>query len=147
MTICKNAKVNYWAADMDLSSMEPMPYIANADEDDDDDDEDNENTTSSNGHTTNNGNEDDAEELDDVLEQQRAKLERKQKRLDERLQKNPTKDDMVVFKRMNKSAKNVLQSEEHRSVLLVDSITRKHSKVLIVVLCSSVPIIIRRLGC
>jgi len=94
MTICKNAKVNYWAVDMDLLSMKPMPYILDEDEDDEDDAE--EMPSSSNGH------DDDDEQLDDVIEQQRAKLERKQKRLDERLLKNPTKDDMVVFKRMNK---------------------------------------------
>jgi hypothetical protein len=97
MTICKNAKVNYWAADMDLASMEPMPYIHDEDEEDDDDD-DEEMPTSSNGHADN----DDDEQIDDVAERQRVKLERKQKRLDERLLKNPTKDDMVVFKRMNK---------------------------------------------
>ena len=92
MTICKNAKVNYWAADMDLASMEPMPYIP----DDEDDDDDQEIPTTSNGHADND------EDLDDVVEQERVKLEHKQKRLDERLSKNPTKDDMVVFKRMNK---------------------------------------------
>ncbi|CAF1271530.1 unnamed protein product [Rotaria sordida] len=27
MTICKNGKVNYWTADMDLASMELIPYI------------------------------------------------------------------------------------------------------------------------
>ena len=97
MTICKNAKVNYWAADMDLASMEPMPYIP--DEDNEDDDDDDEMPTSTNGHVDK---DDDDEEIDDVAERQRAKLERKQKRLDERLLKNPTKDDMVVFKRMNK---------------------------------------------
>ena len=105
MTICKNAKVNYWAADMDLAAMTPMPYISNEDEDDDDDEDNDkpeETATSSNGHAAKNGDDDDDEDLDDVLEQQRAKLERKQKRLDERLLKNPTKDDMVVFKRMNK---------------------------------------------
>jgi len=96
MTICKNAKVNYWAADMDLASMEPMPYIPDEDEDDDDDDNDQEIPTSSNGNV------DEEEEIDDVVERERVKLERKQKRLDERLLKNPTKDDMVVFKRMNK---------------------------------------------
>ncbi len=99
MTICKNAKVNYWAADMDLASMEPMPYIPDDDEDDDDDDDnDQEIPTTSNGHADN----EDDEQLDDVIERERVKLERKQKRLDERLLKNPTKDDMVVFKRMNK---------------------------------------------
>jgi hypothetical protein len=96
MTICKNAKVNYWAADMDLASMKPMPYIPDEDEDDDDDDDDQEIPTSSNGNV------DEEEEIDDVVERERVKLERKQKRLDERLLKNPTKDDMVVFKRMNK---------------------------------------------
>jgi hypothetical protein len=99
MTICKNAKVNYWAADMDLASMEPMPYIPDDDEDDDDDDDnDQEIPTTSNGHADN----EDDEQLDDVIERERVKLERKQKRLDERISKNPTKDDMVVFKRMNK---------------------------------------------
>lgn len=103
MTICKNAKVNYWAADMDLASMTPMPYISNEDEDEDEDNDEVEETAASpNGHAAKNGDDDDDEDLDDVLEQQRAKLERKQKRLDERLLKNPTKDDMVVFKRMNK---------------------------------------------
>jgi hypothetical protein len=96
MTICKNAKVNYWAADMDLASMEPMPYIPDEDEDDDHDDgDDQEIPISSNDQA-------DDEQLDDVIERERVKLERKQKRLDERLLKNPTKDDMVVFKRMNK---------------------------------------------
>lgn len=95
MTICKNAKVNYWAADMDLASMKPMPYIQEEDDDDDDDDE---METSSNGHMNN----DDDEQIDEVVERQQAKLERKQKRLDEHLLKNPTRDDMVVFKRMNK---------------------------------------------
>jgi hypothetical protein len=95
MTICKNAKVNYWTADMDLASMVPMPYIPDEDDDDDDDD-DQEIPTSSNGNA------DEEEEIDDVVERERVKLERKQKRLDERLLKNPTKDDMVVFKRMNK---------------------------------------------
>ena len=97
MTICKNAKVNYWAADMDLASMKPMAYIPDADDEDDDDGQ--EIPASSNGRADD---DDDNEELDDVVEQQQAKLERKQKRLDEHLQKNPTKDDMVVFKRMNK---------------------------------------------
>ena len=69
-----------------------MPYIP----DEEDDDDDQEIPTTSNGHA------DDDEELDDVVERERVKLERKQKRLDERLSKNPTKDDMVVFKRMNK---------------------------------------------
>ena len=27
MTICKNAKVNYWTADMDLASIESISYI------------------------------------------------------------------------------------------------------------------------
>lgn len=95
MTICKNAKVNYWAADMELSSMEPMPYIHDEDEDEEDENDDQEIPTASND----NG---DDEQLDDTVERERIKLERKQKRLDERLLKNPTKDDMVVFKRMNK---------------------------------------------
>ena len=99
MTICKNAKVNYWAADMDLASMKPMAYIPDADEEDDDDEGGQEMPASSNGRADD---DDDNEELDDVVEQQQAKLEKKQKRLDEHLQKNPTKDDMVVFKRMNK---------------------------------------------
>ncbi len=99
MTICKNAKVNYWAADMDLASMKPMPYIPDEDEDDEDEDNDQEIPTSSNGHADN---DDDNEQIDDLVERERVKLERKQKRLDERLLKNPTKDDMVVFKRMNK---------------------------------------------
>lgn len=98
MTICKNAKVNYWAADMDLSSMKPMPYIQEDEEDDDGEEEEEDVPVSS----SNGQNEDDDEHLDDVVERQRAKLERKQKSLDERLQKNPTKDDMVVFKRINK---------------------------------------------
>jgi hypothetical protein len=98
MTICKNAKVNYWTADMDLASMEPMPYIPDEDEEDDDEDDDQEIPTASNGHADN----EDDEQLDDVVERELIKLERKQKRLDERLSKNPTKDDMVVFKRMNK---------------------------------------------
>lgn len=93
MTICKNAKVNYWTADMDLASMEAMPYIHEEDED-----EEEEMPTTSNGHAD----DEDDEQLDDVVERERVKLERKQKRLDERLSKNPTKDDMVVFKRMNK---------------------------------------------
>jgi hypothetical protein len=99
MTICKNAKVNYWAADMDLASMKHMPYIPDEDEDDEDEDNDQEIPTSSNGHADN---DDDNEQIDDLVERERVKLERKQKRLDERLLKNPTKDDMVVFKRMNK---------------------------------------------
>jgi len=99
MTICKNAKVNYWAADMDLASMKPMPYIPDEDEDDEDEDNDQEIPTSSNGHADN---DDDDEQIDDLVERERVKLERKQKRLDEHLLKNPTKDDMVVFKRMNK---------------------------------------------
>jgi hypothetical protein len=99
MTICKNAKVNYWAADMYLASMEPMPYIHDEDNEDDDDEE---MPTSPNGHVDKNDDDDDDEQIDDVAERERAKLERKQKRLDERLLKNPTKDDMVVFKRMNK---------------------------------------------
>lgn len=98
MTICKNAKVNYWSADMDLASMQPMPYIPDEDEDNEDDDNEQEPTTTSNGHVDN----EDDEQLDDVVERERVKLERKQKRLDERLSKNPTKDDMVVFKRVNK---------------------------------------------
>lgn len=98
MTICKNAKVNYWAADMDLSSMEPMPYIPEVDEEGDDENDD-ELPGSSNGHADN---DDDDEQIDDVVERERTKLERKQKRLDEHFQKNPTKDDMVVFKRINK---------------------------------------------
>ena len=98
MTICKNAKVNYWAADMDLASMKPMAYIPE-EEDDGDDDNGQEMPASSNGRADD---DDDNEELDDVVEQQQAKVERRQKRLDEHLQKNPTKDDMVVFKRMNK---------------------------------------------
>ena len=73
MTICKNAKVNYWAADMELASMEPMPYIRDEEEDEDDDEEI---PTSSNGHADN---DDDNEQLDDIVEQQRAKLERKTK--------------------------------------------------------------------
>ena len=102
MTICKNAKVNYWAADMDLASMQAMPYIPDEEEEDDDDDADDDEQEPP---TTSNGHEDD-EQLDDVVERERVKLERKQKRLDERLSKNPTKDDMVVFKRMNKYMKN-----------------------------------------
>lgn len=99
MTICKNAKVNYWAADMELSSMVPMPYIPDEDEDEnEEEDDDQEIPTTSND----NADDDDNEQLDDVIERERLKLERKQKRLDERLAKNPTKDDMVVFKRMNK---------------------------------------------
>ena len=94
MTICKNAKVNYWTADMDLCSMKPMPYIPD-DNDNDDDDDDNEMIT-----TPNRDNDD--EQLDDIIEQQRIKLERKQKYLDEYLVKNPMKEDMVIFKRMNK---------------------------------------------
>ncbi|CAF4969489.1 unnamed protein product [Rotaria sp. Silwood1] len=27
MTVCKNAKVNYWTTDMDLASMESISYI------------------------------------------------------------------------------------------------------------------------
>jgi hypothetical protein len=80
MTICKNAKVNYWAADMELSSMVPMPYIPDEDEEDNEDegdDNDVEMATSSNGHVDK---DDDDEQLDDVIERQRAKLERKQKR-------------------------------------------------------------------
>ncbi len=100
MTICKNAKVNYWTADMDLASMKPMPYIPEEDDEDDDDEgDDQEIPTTSNGNADN---EDDDEQLDDAVERERIKLERKQKRLDERLSKNPTKDDMVVFKRVNK---------------------------------------------
>ncbi|CAF1225991.1 unnamed protein product [Rotaria sordida] len=110
MTICKNAKVNYWVADMDLASMEPMPYIFDEDEDDDDDDE---MPTSSNGH------DDDDEQLDDTVERQRAKLERKQKRLDEHLLKNPTKDDMVVFKRINKfNYKETFEGADRSALLL-----------------------------
>jgi hypothetical protein len=97
MTICKNAKVNYWIVDMELSSMKPMPYIPDEDEDDDDDDNAEDMPAASNGHK-----DVDDEQLDDIVEQQRAKLEQKQKRLDDRLQKNPTKDDMVVFKRLSK---------------------------------------------
>ena len=90
---------------MDLLSMKPMPYVPEDEDDNDgDDDEDDDAsapTKASNGHEGDEGADDD-EHLDDVIERERAKLERKQKRLEERLQKNPTKDDMVVFKRMNK---------------------------------------------
>jgi len=118
MTICKNAKVNYWAADMDLSSMKPMPYIQEDEEEDDDGEEEEEEgdvpVSSSNGQ-----NEDDDEHLDDVVERERAKLERKQKRLDERLQKNPTKDDMVVFKRINKfNYKETFEGADRAALLL-----------------------------
>jgi hypothetical protein len=101
MTICKNAKVNYWSADMDLESMKHMPYITGDDDDDDDGDGDNDDDlpSSSNGPVND---DDDNEQLDDILEHQRARLERKQTRFDEHLLKNPTKDDMVVFKRVNK---------------------------------------------
>ena len=97
MTICKNAKVNYWSADMDLASMEPMPYVPEDDDDDEDDDDQELPTT-----TTTNEENDDDENIDDVIERERLKLERKQKQLEERLSKNTTKDDMVVFKRVNK---------------------------------------------
>jgi hypothetical protein len=103
MTICKNAKVNYWVADMDLASMKPMPYIS---EDGDDDDENNDDEEEEDAHaeatSRTNGDEADDEFLDDMAEQERARLERRQKRFDERLAKNPTKDDMVVFKRLSK---------------------------------------------
>lgn len=98
MTICKNAKVNYWAADMELSSMQAMPYI-NSDDESDNGDEDDEET---NGKATNRSDDDDDEFIDDALEREQKRLERKQKRIDERLAKNPTKDDMVVFKRISK---------------------------------------------
>ncbi|CAF4440353.1 unnamed protein product, partial [Rotaria magnacalcarata] len=68
------------------------------DEEEDDDNDDDEIPESSNGHADN---DDDDEQLDDIVERERAKLERKQKRIDENLLKNPTKDDMVVFKRIN----------------------------------------------
>lgn len=95
MTICKNAKVNYWSADMDLASMEPMPYVPEDEDDENEEDDDQEIPT------TNNDDEDE-ENIDDTVERERIKLERKQKRVEERLSKNPTKDDMVVFKRVNK---------------------------------------------
>ncbi|UJR09168.1 hypothetical protein I4U23_013416 [Adineta vaga] len=118
ITICKNAKVNYWVVDMELSSMKPMPYIPDTEDDDDDEDGDNTNTedisTSSNGHK-----DVDDEDLDDMVEQERVKLERKQKRLDEHLLKNPTKDDMVVFKRMNKfNYKETFEGSDRGALLL-----------------------------
>ena len=62
--------------------MKPMAYIPEQEDDEDEDEDD--------------------EQLDDVVERERTKLERKQKRLDEHFEKNPTKDEMVVFRRMNK---------------------------------------------
>lgn len=55
-------------------------------------------STSWNGHVHKN----DDEELNDFVEREWIELERKEKLLDEYLMKNPTKDDMIVFERMNK---------------------------------------------
>ncbi|CAF0977001.1 unnamed protein product, partial [Didymodactylos carnosus] len=101
MTICKNAKVNYWEADMELSTMKPFVWT----EDDYSDLEENDVDENEQTKTTMNNEEqtaEDNEDLDEIVERQRSKLEIQQKRYEERALKNMGKHDLVKFKRLAK---------------------------------------------